>query len=78
MQMTRRMSRIWTALFVLLMAAGTTGFLLWPQRAFSPRENRVLQTRPAFGWQQLFDGTFIAQWEQYACDQFPCATAGFL
>ena len=71
MQMTRRMSRIWTALFVLLMAAGTTGFLLWPQRAFSPEENRVLQTRPAFGWQQLFDGTFIAQWEQYACDQFP-------
>ena len=71
MQMTKRMARIWTILFVLLMAAGTIGFVLTPQRAFSKQENRVLQTRPAFSWQRLFDGTLIAELEQYACDQFP-------
>lgn len=71
MQMTKRMARIWAVLFVLLIATGTIGFFLTPQRAFSKEENRVLQTRPAFSWQRLLNGTLVSELERYACDQFP-------
>ena len=57
--------------FVLLLAAGLLCHLLWPDRAFSENENRALQEWPAFHTESLFSGSYTAELEQYASDQFP-------
>ena len=44
---------------------------LLPDKSFSPEENRVLQQRPAFSWQQLYAGKWTGNWENYVSDQFP-------
>lgn len=44
---------------------------LIPDRSFSQRENRYLQTLPTFSWQRLFDGKFTSDFEDYCADQFP-------
>ena len=44
---------------------------LIPDRSFSERENRYLQTLPAFSLQRLFEGKFTADFEDYCADQFP-------
>ncbi len=60
---------------VLLLFAGFLGalFLLnlaLPDRSFSERENRYLQTRPAFSLKSLFSGQFTSDYETYCSDQF--------
>ncbi len=51
-----------------------TVFFLWalllPDREFSPRENRYLQTCPSFSFEKLFNGSFTKDFEAYSSDQF--------
>ena len=51
------------------------GFLLWallkPVDAQSASERRPLATPPAAGWDAVVSGKFMADFEEYALDQFP-------
>ncbi|WP_455543743.1 DHHW family protein [Intestinibacter sp.] len=51
------------ALFVLLNTFGE-------KRTFSETENRVLQSKPSFSIEKLFEGRFIKKYEDYKVDQF--------
>ena len=53
---------------VLLLDAG---FVLLPDRAFSPVENRNLQQRPAVTLRGITSGRFESRFESYVNDQFP-------
>lgn len=46
-------------------------YLALPQRDFSQRENRTLQTRPALTWDGLKSGTFMDRFETYTTEQLP-------
>lgn len=55
------------ALALLLDAA----FLILPDRAFSPTENRSLQTLPAPSLSGIASGRFESRFDDYVADQFP-------
>lgn len=60
---------------VFVFAAYIAAFFLWqfilPDREFSERENRYLQTLPEFSFRELFEGNFTEDFEDYCADQFP-------
>ena len=62
-------------LIVLLFLGYIATFLLLslilPDKSFSQRENRYLQTLPKFSFARLFAGDFTADFEDYCADQFP-------
>ena len=60
-----------TAVFLIFIFAFFVANLLLPDREFSPRENRYLQTRPEFSFSRLFSGDFTEEFEDYCADQFP-------
>lgn len=41
-----------------------------PNKTFSETENRVLEQRPHFSFESLFNGTFTSDYEKYISDQF--------
>lgn len=45
--------------------------LILPDRDFSERENRYLQTKPNFSFSRLFSGEYTADFEDFCADQFP-------
>ncbi len=44
--------------------------LVLPDKDFSENENRMLQQLPEFSFEDLFDGKFTADFEEYITDQF--------
>ena len=44
--------------------------LVLPDREFSQQENRMLQTAPSFSFEDLFEGKFTTDFEDYVTDQF--------
>ncbi len=44
--------------------------LVTPDKEFSQQENRMLQTAPKFSFEDLFEGKFTADFEDYVTDQF--------
>ncbi len=46
-------------------------FAVIPDRDFSEAENRVLQKKPLFTWENLFSGKYSHAAEKYFADQFP-------
>ncbi len=44
--------------------------IVLPDREFSEQENRYLQKLPSFSFEDLFDGTFTTDFEDYVTDQF--------
>lgn len=61
----------WTGyIFVLLIAVGTIGSILWPKRSYSPNENRFLQQMPSFTITTVLNGEFESKYETYITDQF--------
>lgn len=68
--MTKRMDRIITGLFGLFIGGFFVMNLLAPDRDFSEKENRSLQTLPRFSLSSLFDGSFASRFESYCSDQF--------
>lgn len=57
--------------FIGTLCVGLVAFCLWPKRAFSVQENRVLQQAPSFNLKALADGTFTKEFENFLADQFP-------
>ncbi|MDO5522013.1 MAG: DHHW family protein [bacterium] len=57
-------------IFVGMIFGLTTASLIKKDTSFSANENRVLQQRPEFSAERLFDGTFTKEYESYVTDQF--------
>ncbi len=64
-------SAIITLLFLSFLAVFLLLSLILPDKSFSSRENRYLQTLPEFSFSRLFEGKFTAEFEDYCADQFP-------
>lgn len=58
------------AVFIILIFGLTVVTLVKKDISFSANENRVLQQRPEFSSERLFDGTFTKEYESYVTDQF--------
>jgi hypothetical protein len=62
--------RVQIAVFVSFIGIFSLLNLILPDKAFSERENRVLQPAPKFSLYSLFSGKFTAEFENYTTDQF--------
>ncbi|MBR5119579.1 MAG: hypothetical protein IKV02_01155, partial [Clostridia bacterium] len=69
--MKHRHSIVIVVSFVLLLCAFSLAFWLIPDREFSPRENRALQTLPRIDAQTLLSGELSRTFNDYFADQFP-------
>ena len=56
--------------FVLLISITSIAFWLIPDKSFSARENRALQTLPRFDRDKLFSGALSSAYNDYFADQF--------
>ncbi|MDO5291490.1 MAG: DHHW family protein [bacterium] len=59
-----------TIVFTGLIFGLTIASLIKNDTSFSANENRILQQRPEFSAERLFDGTFTKEYETYVTDQF--------
>ncbi|HCL03187.1 MAG TPA: hypothetical protein DHW61_12400, partial [Lachnoclostridium phytofermentans] len=57
-------------IFLVLIYGLTIASMIKPVKGFSESENRVLEERPKFSWESLFNGTFISKYETFVTDQF--------
>ena len=69
--MKHRHSIVIVVSFVLLLCAFSLAFWLIPDREFSSRENRALQTLPRIDAQTLLSGELSKTFNDYCADQFP-------
>ena len=69
--MKHRHSIVIVVSFVLLLCAFSLAFWLIPDREFSSRENRALQTLPRMDAQTLLSGELSGDFNDYYADQFP-------
>jgi len=60
-----------TAIFCLFIIGFTVLHIVTPDKEYSDRENRVLQTLPEFSIESLFSGEYSSQMTKYLSDQFP-------
>ena len=61
-----------TALFFLILAALLLLSILTPDKSFSERENRNLQTLPEISLSSVLNGNFMSRFENYVSDQLVC------
>lgn len=57
--------------FLGFLAVASVASALKPPTAFSPSENKYLQTKPEFTISGLLDGSYGTDYESYLSDQFP-------
>lgn len=57
-------------IFLVLIYGLTIASMINPVKGFSESENRVLEGRPKFSWESLFNGSFISKYETFVTDQF--------
>ena len=69
--MKHRHSIVIVVNFVLLLCVFAIGFWLIPDKVFSARENRALQTLPRMDAQTLISGELSRVFNDYYADQFP-------
>ena len=69
--MKHRHSIVIVVNFVLLLCVFAIGFWLIPDKVFSARENRALQTLPRMDAQTLLSGELSSSFNDYYADQFP-------
>lgn len=68
--MSKTTNRIITVLFSVFIGGFFVLNLLLPDKDFSEKENRQLQTLPKFTFSSLFSGAFATHFESYCSDQF--------
>lgn len=64
-------NKIFAAIMAAAMLLGTLSFCLIPDKNFSVTERRLLQQVPEMSLKNIFDGSFMDEFEAYAQDQFP-------
>ncbi len=70
MRLEKRADKCIALLFAAFLAVFFALNLFLPDRDFSEKENRYLQTFPAFSLPRLFGGQFTSQAESWCADQF--------
>ena len=68
--MSKRSHIVIILLFTLYIGGFFVANLILPDKDFSPKENRYLQTRPEFSLEKLFNGSFTSDYESFCSDQF--------
>ena len=68
--MAKRSHIVIILLFCLYIGGFFITNLVLPDKDFSPKENRYLQTRPEFSLEKLFSGSFTSDYEAFCSDQF--------
>lgn len=68
--MSKTTNRIITVFFSVFIGGFFLLNLFLPDKDFSEKENRQLQTLPKFTFSSLFSGTFATRFEDYCSDQF--------
>lgn len=63
-------NRILTIIMLAFLAIFSLLFVMMPDQAFSEAENRMLQKKPVFSWDNLISGKFNLAAENYLADQF--------
>jgi len=63
-------NKILTVILIVFLTSFALLFILLPDQAFSETENRMLQKKPAFSWDNLISGKFGSAVENYVADQF--------
>lgn len=63
--------RLTAAVFLTVLAMGFLLFLILPDQAYSPEENRSLAQMPDLNDETLFSGSFASDMNRYVADQFP-------
>ncbi len=71
---TRLFQFLLVLLFCVSLGAVPVLFALLPKEDFSPLEKRVLSQAPALSWNNVKDGGFAEQAEEYAADHLPGRT----
>ncbi len=69
--MKKLSDKILIILFVLFIGGFGIAFFILPDNDFSEEENRYLQTFPDFGIEELINGDFTENMNNYYADQFP-------
>ncbi len=64
-------ARFFTAAFAVFLFGMFALYLLLPQNTFSPKENRVLQTRPKPALSDVLSGSYMETFETYTTEQLP-------
>lgn len=73
--MTKRTCLAVTLLFLLFLGLFLTLHVFLPDRDFSERENRYLESFPRFSLSALFSGAYTKDLETYTSEQFPLRDA---
>ena len=68
--MSKRSTQLVILIFILFIGGFSVFNLLFPDKTFSPNENRELQTAPAFSLRALTSGRYTSAVETYCADQF--------
>ena len=68
--MSKRADRFVALLFALFLLLLFALNLYWPDKSFSDKENRYLQTIPSFSLPSLLRGEYMSKMEDYCADQF--------
>ena len=68
--MSKRACIVTTVLFLVFIGGFCLLISVMPDRTFSEQENRSLQQRPAFSFDELFSGQYTKDFEAYTTDQF--------
>ena len=68
--MSKKANNAVVVLFALFLALIFALNLFWSDKAFSEKENRYLQTFPAFSFPSLLRGEYTPKMENYCSDQF--------
>lgn len=68
--MSKKALWLQTLIFLVFIGAFFVLNLVLPDKSFSQQENRELQTLPKFSFEDLFDGKFTTDFEDYVTDQF--------
>lgn len=68
--MSKTTNRIITAFFSVFIGGFFLLNLFFPDKDFSEKENRSLQTLPSFSLSSLFSGEYATRFESYCSDQF--------
>jgi len=69
--MSKRSNLIQIIIFIAFIATFLVILIALPDKSFSQKENRVLQTNPQFSFSALFGGDYTSHFETYITDQFP-------
>lgn len=69
-EIMRLYNRVLTTIFIAFLVIFNIFNIIAPDKVFSEEENRMLEKKPEFSWDDLISGKFTSKYEKYVTDQF--------